>query len=99
MRDKILTIAILSYKRPSFLESLLSNLVKYIEELDISKLITITIRINPCRGSDYSEITKKYQNYEYISINENEKNIGAIKSFYRIVDTIKTKYYNILKCH
>ena len=93
MVEKVLTIAILSYKRPLFLDSLLSNLTSYIDELDLSSRIKIIVRINPCDGFDYQIIYKKYSKLDYISINENETNIGAIKSFYKVFNNINTKYF------
>lgn len=93
MRNKILTIAILSYKRPKFLDTLLSNIVSHIDKLKISDLTNITVRVNPCNGYDYKNIYKKYKNFDYIFIIENEINVGAVESWCRTIETIETKYF------
>lgn len=92
--DKILTIAIPTYNRASYLDLCLENICK--QSIKYSNIIEIIVSDN-CSNDNTSEIVNKYINFgNDIKYIKNDKNIGPDGNFLQCLNFSTGKYLHII---
>lgn len=92
---KLLTIAIPTWNRASFLEINLNLLVSNIVSRKIDEIEILVV--DNASTDNTSEIVIDYQNkYEFIKYVKNDKNIGPIANFLKAISLVKTNYLQLL---
>jgi glycosyltransferase involved in cell wall biosynthesis len=89
--SQLLTICIPTYNRSDALDSCLFSICSQIE----LELLQVKIIISDNNSNDQTEeIVEKWKNFNSnIEYHKNDKNIGAVKNFWKITQYVKTKYF------
>ena len=91
----LLSIIIPTYNRVHYLENLLCSIVKQIDIYSLENTVEILISNNNSSDSTkefVNSFINKYPKISFIFLN-NEKNIGGIKNFFKLLENVKGSYW------